>query len=94
MNEYIVYHTNQAYPEYLVDYTLVPVLFPTLYGTGVNGSICDDTVNDPGPWQLVRSPGCIGVKLVLFVLGVIGMWSTRSLYGATQVHTAQFARFQ
>ena len=23
MNEYIVYHTNQAYPEYLVDYTLV-----------------------------------------------------------------------
>ena len=23
MNEYIVYHTNQAYPEYFVDYELV-----------------------------------------------------------------------
>ena len=30
---------------------------------------------------LKNGPGCAGIKLMLFALGVIGLWATRSLYG-------------
>uniref|UniRef100_A0A7S3AU80 Uncharacterized protein n=1 Tax=Haptolina ericina TaxID=156174 RepID=A0A7S3AU80_9EUKA len=78
----------------LFDYHLIPFLFKREDGSGISSDICSDAVESPGPWQVVRSPACLGVKMMLMVIGVIGMWATRSLYGTVQVHTAQFSHFQ
>ncbi|EOD18609.1 hypothetical protein EMIHUDRAFT_118358 [Emiliania huxleyi CCMP1516] len=40
------------------------------------------------------SLGCLLVKLVLGILGAGGLFATRSLYGDTQVKSAQFSRFE
>ena len=75
----------------LIDYHLFPLAFRVANGTQ---SLCEAAEAEPGPMQLVRSPACIVLKLTLFLVGVVGMWATRSLYGTTQVHTAQFSRIR
>ena len=49
---------------------------------------------NPSPAELFRFPSCACVKLACFVLGVIGLWATRTLYGKTTVHSAQHQRAQ
>jgi len=72
----------------LVDYHIVPALF-----TGINGTyVCTDAEADPGPWHIVRTPACLGVKLLLMLIGVVGLWATRSLYGSRRRPEAQFSR--
>ena len=44
----------------------------------------------PGPVQVVRAPGCLAYKLLVGLVGVVGLWATRALYGRTYVHTPQF----
>ena len=75
----------------LVDYHLLPQAFP---GPNNASSICESADADPGPWQLVQAPACACIRLVIFAVGVAGLWVTRSLYGTVQVHTAQFSRFR
>jgi hypothetical protein len=40
------------------------------------------------------SLGCLGVKLSLVLVGAVGLYWTRSLYGDTRVHSAQFQRYE
>ena len=73
----------------LFDYSVLPLL------TDHNGtSLCGDAEANPGPAQLIRAPGCIALKLLLIAIGVVGLWATRSLYGANQVHSAMFTRLR
>lgn len=59
----------------LVDYNLLPAL---------TNSSCAIAEAHPGPFQLSSSPSCIAVKLILIVLGTLGLWVTRSLYGSRE----------
>ena len=40
------------------------------------------------------NPSCGAVKAGLVVIGALGLYCTRSLYGEKKVHAAQFQRFQ
>ena len=40
------------------------------------------------------NPACGALKAGLVVLGALGLYCTRSLYGEKAVHAAQFQRFQ
>jgi hypothetical protein len=66
----------------LIDYSILPALT----------SACDSAGSNPGPMELLRSPGCIGIKLLLVLIGAIGLWSTRSLYGDETPRGAVFQR--
>jgi len=65
----------------LVDELLVPALSNACSGTP-----------QPGPMAVVHAPGCIGIKLLLLLLGAAGLWCTRGLYGSSS--TRQPAQFQ
>ena len=67
----------------LIDYHVLPFLSRT----------CDAAGAEPGPAELLRSPGCCALKLSLVAVGAIGLWATRSLYGRESGRSAQFQRF-
>ena len=67
----------------LVDYHLLPLLSNT----------CAAAEAAPGPSQLVHAPACVALKAALVVIGIVGLWGTRSLYGAEQARSAAHQRF-
>ena len=76
----------------LVDYTLLPMWTTVSAENGTD--ICTEANNDPGPHQLFHAIPCLSVKLLILLVGLLGLWSTRSLYGSEQVHAAMFSRLR
>ena len=69
----------------LVDYNVLPAL---------TNSSCAAAEAHPGPLQLSRSPGCMAVKFTLVVVGSLGLWATRTLYGSADVAEVQFQPYR
>lgn len=74
----------------LFDYQLIPLLLDA--AANGSSSLCTHAEANPGPAQLWRAPGCILLKVCLLVVGVAGLWVTRSLYGTLRVHTPLYSR--
>ena len=47
---------------------------------------------EPGFAEVLNHPGCKALKALLILIGALGLYVTRSLYGASTVHSAQFQR--
>ena len=80
----------------LVDYHIIPAV--TSARAARNGTalgVCQhasDEVWRPGVGELYSHPGCALTKALLIVVGVVGLYVTRSLYGAKPHKDALFRR--
>eukprot|EP00966_Prymnesium_polylepis_P052774 1222260-Prymnesium_polylepis.1 len=80
----------------LLDYHIIPAVTRLLIVH--NGSalgVCEHASDDPltpGIGELMSHPGCSVVKALLVVVGVLGLYVTRTLYGAETNRESAFKR--
>ena len=80
----------------LVDYHIIPAATSALAAhNGTALGVCEHASNEvwqPGVGELYSHPGCALTKALLIVVGVLGLYVTRSLYGAKPHKEALFRR--
>ena len=77
----------------LTDYHIIPTI--TITVTNSDLGVCQHAVDEawePGLREILNHPGCAVTKALLIVVGALGLYVTRSLYGASPAASAMFQR--